>query len=158
MLISGCVPVQRTGEPALSGLPPEAQPAVVTRVIDGDTIWVRPQLGGEELRVRLLEIDAPETSRDHGGPECYGAQATTYAEEQLAVGSVVLLAADQEDTDRFGRALRYVWTDDGTFFNQEAVRQGYARTVLYEPNNRFIHLLRAAEAEARFARRGLWSC
>ncbi|MGH3924887.1 MAG: thermonuclease family protein [Pseudonocardiaceae bacterium] len=142
--------------PAARGIPPEAQPVVVTRVADGDTIWVRPALGGEEQRVRRLEIDAPETHATRGGPQCYGPEATAFAEEELAVDSTVHLVADREDTDRYGRMLRYVWTDDGEFYNEEAIRQGFARAVLYEPNDRFIGTMRAAEAEARGAERGLW--
>jgi micrococcal nuclease len=142
--------------PGPSGIPLEAQPAVVTYVVDGDTIRVRPQLGGEEQRVRLLEIDAPETAHSPGGAECYAKEAAAFAGERLAVGSVVHLVADREDTDQYGRALRYVWTGEGRFFNEEAVRQGYARVVLYQPNDRFIQTLRAAETEARRARRGLW--
>ncbi len=140
------------------GVPPEAQPAVVTRVVDGDTIWVRPALGGQVQRVRLLEIDAPETDPDHGGPQCYGAQATAFAKRLLGVGSTVRLVADRQDRDEFGRLLRYVWTQDRTFFNQEAVRQGYARAVLFQPNDRYIRRFRSAEAEARAAGRGLWGC
>jgi endonuclease YncB( thermonuclease family) len=153
--IVACAPAPQQPTASAAGIPPEAHAAVVTRVVDGDTIWVRPQLGGEQQRVRLLEIDAPETG---GGPECYGAQATAFATAHLAVGSIVYLTADREDTDQFGRMLRYVWTADGTFFNEEAVRQGYARAVLFEPNDRFIGLIRDAEAEARRAGRGLWNC
>jgi micrococcal nuclease len=143
---------------SFEGTPPEAQPAVVTRVVDGDTIWVRPALGGESQRVRLLKIDAPETDPHHGGPQCYGAQATAFAKRLLRVGSTVHLIADRQDRDEFGRLLRYVWTQDHRFFNEEAVRQGYARTVLFPPNDRYARRLRAAEAEARAAGRGLWSC
>jgi micrococcal nuclease len=155
VVITACAPAPQQPAAPAAGIPSEAHAVVVTRVVDGDTIWVRPQLGGEQQRVRLLEIDAPETG---GSAECYGTQAAAFATAQLAVGSTVYLTADREDTDQFGRMLRYVWTADGTFFNEEAVRQGYARAVLFEPNDRFIGLIRDAEAEARRARRGLWNC
>ncbi|MGH3922956.1 MAG: thermonuclease family protein, partial [Pseudonocardiaceae bacterium] len=109
-------------------------------------------------RIRLLEIDAPETDPDRGGPECYGAEATAFAERLLGEGSTVHLAADRQDRDEFDRLLRYVWTQDNRFFNEQAVRQGYARAVLFQPNDRFIRRLRVAEAEARAAGRGLWGC
>lgn len=144
--------------PAPEGPPPEAAPAVVVGIIDGDTIRVRSTLGGKVQRIRLLEIDAPETDPDHGGPECYGPEATAFAERLLGVGSTVYLVADRQDQDGFGRSLRYVWTQAGRFFNEQAVRQGYARAVLFHPNDRFIRRLRAAEAEARAAGRGLWGC
>src|SRR5215207_9713109 len=40
---------------------------VVTHVADGDTLTVRAPGGGEETRVRLIGVDAPELhSRDDG--------------------------------------------------------------------------------------------
>jgi micrococcal nuclease len=36
------------------------------------------------------------------------------------------------------------------------VRQGYARAVLFEPNDEHIGAMRDAEAEARADDRGLW--
>jgi micrococcal nuclease len=136
MLLALAVAACTTSAPAASihGVPFGAQPAIVVRVVDGDTIWVRPVSGGEPQRVRLLEIDAPETNPDHGGPECYGPQATAFAERLLRVGSTVYLVADRQDQDEFGRSLRYVWTQAGQFFNEQTVRQGYARAVLFPPN------------------------
>lgn len=149
--------------PALAPAPvPErAQAAVVTRNVDGDTIWVRVDDEGGPLprgehKIRLLEIDTPELAGSQGA-ECYGEEASAFAERELPIGERVSLVADREDVDRYGRFLRYVWTDDGTFFNAEAVRQGFARAVLYPPNDAFIDELRAAEREARGSGRGLWS-
>ncbi len=42
------------------------------------------------------------------------------------------------------------------FVNQALVRGGFARAVLYEPNDRYIDLMREAEADARAADTGLW--
>lgn len=143
-------------------VPDHAQAGVVEKVVDGDTIWVRidgtdgPLSSGATHKIRILEIDTPETQHPTKGVQCGGPEATAFAEEMIPVGSTVHLLADREDTDVYGRFLRYVWTDDGVFYNREAVRQGYARAVLYEPNDAFIEDLRAAEAEARAAGRGIW--
>ena len=142
-------------------LPEGTQTGIVEKVVDGDTIWVRidepggPLVAGATHKIRLLEIDTPEVGGP-GGVECGGHEATAFAERHLLVGSTVHLLADREDTDRYGRFLRYVWTADGTFFNAEAVRTGHARAVLYEPNDAYIDLLREVEAEAREAGRGIW--
>jgi len=37
-----------------------AQSGVVTRVVDGDTLWVRTSTGAQPLKVRIQGIDAPE--------------------------------------------------------------------------------------------------
>jgi len=144
-----------------AAIPAGTQPGVVEKVVDGDTIWVRidepggPLVAGATHKVRLLEIDTPEGSGP-GGVQCGAREATAFAERHLLVGSTVHLLADREDTDRYDRFLRYLWTADGMFFNAEAVRTGHARAVLYEPNDAYIELLRAAETEARKARRGIW--
>jgi micrococcal nuclease len=136
-----------------AGVPTEAQEASVTNHIDGDTLWLE---GGTlpaaaASTVRLLEIDAPEAGAT------FGTEATNFLSQELPIGAKVYLLADQGDTDRFGRYLRYLWKDNGEFFNEKAVRQGIARAVLIPPNDRYIVQIRAAEAEARAAKRGLWA-
>jgi micrococcal nuclease len=142
-------------------VPAGAQPAVVERIVDGDTIEVRVDEPGAlpaqaTYDIRLLEIDTPETKKPGTPVQCFGPEATAFAKERLPVGSTVYLVADAEETDRYGRYLRYVFTVDGGFFNLQAVRRGYAEAVLYEPNDRYIQRMRAAEAEARAAERGQW--
>ena len=167
LVLSACVHSGGLGEqsavqvPGGAPIPEGAQPGVVERVVDGDTIWVRidepggPLTAGATHKIRLLEIDTPEVGGP-GGMQCGGPEATAFAERHLPVGSTVHLLADREDTDRYGRFLRYAWTADEAFFNEEAVRTGHARAVLYEPNDAYIEQLRAAEADARAAGRGIW--
>ena len=157
---SGSDPGVSAGGP-VAGVPGHTQAAVVEKVVDGDTMWVRVDDDGGPLprathKIRLLEIDTPETAQSPQGVQCGGPEATRYAEKQLLIGSTVYLLADREDVDQYGRFLRYVWTADGRFFNEDAVRTGHARAVLYEPNDAYIDLLRAAEAEARANGRGVW--
>lgn len=136
-----------------AGVPAEAQLATVTKHVDGDTLWLE---GGTlpaaaASTVRLLEIDSTET----GTP--YSAEASNFLKQELPIGASVYLLADRGDTDRFGRYLRYLWKQDGEFFNEKAVRMGLAKAILIPPNDRFIGRIRAAEAEAKAASRGLWA-
>ena len=161
VLVSGCADSEPVSTGDLPGIPPAAQQATVDRVIDGDTIWVRVDEAGGRLppaahKVRLLEIDAPEVAGSPAGPECGGEEASGFAQRHLAAGTRVFLLHDREDQDRYGRYLRYVWTSEGMFFNHEAVRTGHVAAVLFEPNDAYIDLLRAAEDEARAAGRGIW--
>ena len=138
--------------------PAGAQSARVVRVVDGDTLVLRgigsgPLEHGRDTKVRVLEIDAPEVS---GEPECYGDEATAFAERTLEPGSTVRVEADRDLYDPYQRTLLYVWADDGTFYDEAAVRLGYARAVLFEPNDRHYARLRVAEAAARVEQRGLW--
>lgn len=148
------------GAPA--GVPGGAQAAVVEKVVDGDTIWVAvnqpggPLLPGATHKIRILEIDTPETVKPNARTECGGAAASRFANRELAVGTTVYLLGDRQDTDRYGRFLRYVWNQRGEFYNEKAVRLGYARAVFYPLNDRYIGRMRAAEAQARDSSAGLW--
>ena len=56
----------------------QASPVIVDRVVDGDTIdvWVL----GRTVRVRLLNIDAPETKDPSQPTECLGPEAARFLE------------------------------------------------------------------------------
>lgn len=120
--------------------------AVVDRVIDGDTIDVR--LDGAIERVRLLNIDTPETKDPNEIVECLGPEATEYAEQLLAPGTVVGLEYDQEINDPYGRTLAGIFLEDGRLANAEIARQGLATPLLIEPNDKFLPPVEEAFAEA----------
>lgn len=129
--------------------------AVVTDVIDGDTITV--QLGRNTETVRLLGIDTPESA---GGPrpaECGGAEATAFAKELVGDSAQVWLERDAESRDQYGRVLAYVFRlDDGLFINQQLVESGHATATFYEPNTTWRAQLTRAELLARRDGRGFW--
>lgn len=134
---------------------PAGQTALVTRVIDGDTLDVT--LEGRRERVRLLGIDAPEKRTEERPAEPYEKEATGFV-RRLARGRQVTLTPDpgHEDRDRYGRLLRYVYLPDGRCLNLELVCQGYARAYT---RYRFTRQkeFRACEKEARERGRGLWA-
>lgn len=49
-----------------------------------------------------------------------------------------------------------MWKENGEFYNDKAVRLGYAKAVLYMPNDLYIDQMREAESEAKANKRGLW--
>lgn len=89
-------------------------------VVDGDTI----RLHG--VKVRLLDIDAPET-RDYkcASEKQLGDRATRRLQEVLSSGSVTLVRQGR-DEDRYGRKLRVVMVD-GRSAGQVLVAEGLAR-------------------------------
>lgn len=89
---------QRAPEPSPLTSPQPRRPKtfVVSRVIDGDTVEL-----GNGRTVRLVGIDTPERG------ECGFDQATSTL-VQLVEGKSVRLVRSDEDTDRYGRLLRYV--------------------------------------------------
>jgi hypothetical protein len=81
----------------------------------------------------------------------------TEANRSLVECQQVILVKDVSETDRFGRLLRYVDLEDGTFVNAELVRQGYAVIATFPPDVRHQELFLELEREAREAGRGLWA-
>ncbi|TVP68889.1 MAG: thermonuclease family protein [Nitriliruptor sp.] len=140
------------------GVPADAEPAIVDRVVDGDTLRVIAPPGGTipdggSIRVRLLNIDAPELARDGRDAECLAEASSDRLEELLPPTALVWLAADVEDRDRFDRPLRGVWTEDGVFANELLAAEGLAEAVLFRPNDRFH--ARIVDAERRAVAGGL---
>lgn len=145
----------------VTSVPTDAEAAIVDRVIDGDTVRVIAEPHGSiprggSIRVRLLNIDAPELARDSRPAECGAHRATAALEALIGPGELVWLVADVEDRDVFDRPLRAMWTEDGTFVNATLVAQGWAQVVLYPPNDRFYTPLLAYESEAQADGRGVW--
>lgn len=96
---------------------PTGSPVVaVTRVVDGDTI--ETSLG----TIRLIGIDTPERG------ECNYDTATAELEGALAAhgNQVVLAAGATDDSDRYGRLLRYVDTPSGEDLNLHMINTGLA--------------------------------
>jgi micrococcal nuclease len=131
----------------------KAPTARVLDIIDGDTIKVL--LDGRAVTVRYIGIDTPETVAPNQPIQPYGPEAAA-ANRALLHGQTVRLERDTSDTDQYGRLLRYVWLGD-LLINAELVRLGYARVRTYPPDTQREPHLRQLEAEARAARRGLWS-
>ena len=135
--------------------PPAAAPGVgvAVRTVDGDTIDVR--VAGRTERVRLIGIDTPESVRPGTPVECFGREASA-ATKALLDHQVVRLVKDVEETDRYGRLLRYVYLGD-EMANARLVANGYATAYTYPPNVRHADLFVQLEREAREGGRGLWS-
>jgi len=132
---------------------PDRVEAQVVNVVDGDTIDVR--IAGTEHRVRYIGIDTPETVHPTRGEEPYGREAST-RNKQLVSGQTVYLEKDVNETDQYGRLLRYVWVADGLMANATLVAEGYAQVATYPPDVRYADRFLELQREARAERRGLW--
>lgn len=126
----------------------------VTKVLDGDTI--RVVRGTRRFTVRLLGVDAPETNHPVKGAEPFGREARDFAQRMLAERTVTLEYEGGRRPDKFGRTLAYVRLTDGTLFNEEIIRAGYARVFRRFPF-RYKKAFLDAEREARREKRGMWT-
>lgn len=153
-----------TVTPALTA---EADGRVVSWT-DGDTL--RVALAPGTVRVRLIGIDAPETSRGNRAARQgvqlgkdtvtiarLGRQAKAAAERLAPRGTRVRIETDVQLYDRFGRLLAYVYLPDGRMVNEDLVREGWAMVLTIPPNVRYVDRFVRAQQDARQRRRGLWS-
>jgi micrococcal nuclease len=148
LALAGCSPPSDGPPRALPG-PAHSRPAVVIGVADGDTITLSG-IG----RTRLIGVDTPEV---FGRVECYGRAASGFTKRVLRIGTRVAYRLGVERTDRYGRALAYVWLADGRMFNRILAEQGYATPLTIPPNVDYAAEFAAAARRARAAGRGLWS-
>ncbi len=131
----------------------------VVWAIDGDTLDV--VVGHRSERVRLLGVDAPESSSTRfGRPDCGGRLASENLRQLARVGAQVSLTTDPRSgavRDRYGRLLAYVTTEAGRDLGEVQLADGMA--VLYRYDQRRFSRLSAyehAERSARTAHRGVW--
>ena len=84
------------------------------RVIDGDTI--RAEAKGKEIKIRLVEIDAPEMNQP------FGAQSKNFLNRLLYEKDVTLIAQGE---DRYGRILGNLFSNELNV-NMLMVKFGFA--------------------------------
>lgn len=131
-------------------------PYPVLRVVDGDTVKILRE--GEDVSVRLIGLDTPETVAPDQPVECFGPEASGRTTE-LVDGASVWLERDavSGDTDKYGRTLAYVWISPSAMLNEILVREGYAEEVTYAEGYRYQQRFRDAERAAQAEGAGLWS-
>ena len=115
---------------------------------DGDTILL-----ANGVRVRLVQVDAPELH-----DECWGEEAAAALARLVRRGTELGLEADTrlDAVDRHGRLLRYAHAA-GRNVNIELVRLGAAAPYFFRgARGRYAEELLAAARLARARRRGLW--
>lgn len=117
----------------------------VVGVTDGDTITVLRN-GTQQVKVRLYGVDCPED----GQP--FGAAAKQFTSKKVFNLEVTVTVTD---TDRYGRAVGDVKTEDGASLTEALVRNGYG--WWYHWYARDAKQLGELEIEARARRLGLWA-
>lgn len=127
----------------------------VKKVVDGDTLDIT--INGVVARIRLIGINTPEVVDPRKPVECFGAEASNRAKELLN-GKNVRIESDptQADRDKYGRLLRYIYIEDGTFINQKMIQDGYAYEYTYDIPYKYQLQFKKAQKDAQEGRRGLW--
>lgn len=126
----------------------------VTQVVDGDTIRIKS--GRQTDIVRLIGVDTPESQHPDKPVQCFSNEATQILTKLIGKQPVTLTADHrQSDRDKYGRQLRYAYTDSGQLINSSLIAEGagFAYTVFkFDRQDEFIQV----EAQAKNAKVGLW--
>jgi micrococcal nuclease len=124
----------------------------IQRVVDGDTLV----LVGVKEHVRLIGANTPETVKQNTPVQPWGPEATAFTKKFLA-GGEVRIEFDGSHHDKYGRLLALVYVGD-RMLNEELIREGLAKAeTQYSYSAAMKSRFRRAEAEAKAARRGIWS-
>lgn len=122
----------------------QAQSGVVTRVVDGDTLWVKTSASAQPLKVRIQGIDAPEICQPGG------VQARDALKREVLGKSVSVTSRALDDYGRTVGTLRLEGQDMGRWM----VARGYAWVYRYRhKKGPYADELRQAQS----ARRGVFS-
>ena len=133
----------------------------VVNVVDGDTIDVGSSAGRH--RIRLIGADTPEVKHPNKPAEPFGPEASAFTKRKIAeANNRVRLAFDGDQVDRYNRTLAMVYLQmpNGreVWLNELLIREGLATA---QTQNRFSRgakdAFQQAEAEAKNARRNIWS-
>jgi endonuclease YncB( thermonuclease family) len=117
----------------------------VVGISDGDTLTLLVPDGTsfKQVRVRLAEIDTPESRQPYGNRAKQALSDLAFNQQARVV---------VQDTDRYGRTVGRVYVG-GVDVNAEMVKQGAAWVYRKYAQDQSLYRL---EAEAKTAKRGLW--
>ncbi|MBF0609516.1 MAG: thermonuclease family protein [Magnetococcales bacterium] len=131
IILTACQPAKKEGE--------------IVRVVDGDTVVA--MLDGNETRLRLAQIDAPESNQP------YGKESRQHLAAMVMGKKVSIIIPPTKNKDRYNRTMATLFLGN-TNINAEQVRQGMAWT--YEQYAKDPTLFQFQQ-EAMDAKRGLWA-
>lgn len=130
-----------------------AEKYLVTKVVDGDTIYV----SGIDTRIRLIGVNTPETVSTSKPVQCFGPESSNYL-KTLLLNKYVGLESDEAsgDVDIYNRPLRYVYYN-GENVNQKLILEGYGKEASYGTEYKYRSQFVASEKFAITNNKGLWS-
>ncbi len=89
---------------------------------DGDTARFYDPVAKESFRLRFLGINTPETTIRQ---DPWGKAASDYCARRLIAANQIILEAEGNRTDMYGRYLGFVWLD-GELYNLQVVEEAYS--------------------------------
>ena len=133
----------------------EKEEVTFSKCVDGDTAKVI--LNEEEITVRFLAIDTPETKHPTKGEEPFGKEASEYTCSALTNATTIELEYDDgsDKQDKYSRYLAWIWVD-GELLQDNLIKEGLAEVAYLYGDYKYTSLLQDHEAVAKTNKKGKW--
>ena len=107
----------------------------------------------------MIGIDCPESVSPDESKNCEeGKIASEFTKSRLPENMKIYIQPGVEDTDKYGRMLAYIWTENvvspaseedvrNYMFNAVLLANGMAKTATYEPNTQYAYLFYQIQLE-----------
>jgi len=129
------------------------QTVTLKEINDGDTVTLE-----NGRLVRFIGINTPEINhRNKSKSDPYALQAKELLQRYIKAGDKLHLVFDKNKTDRYGRLLAYVYSQNGHNLGLLQLQSGFAAHWAIGKNDRFWQCFQTAERQARLRRQGIWS-
>ena len=133
---------------------------VFIRAKDGDTYVIKLDSSGQEITVRLIGVDTPESV----APNDYykdntaeGKDVSAIVKSKLCKGDRLTIEYDVQTEDKYGRTLAYLYTEDGKMIQDWLLENGYAQTMTIQPNSKYAEHFAEVQHTAAENKVGLWN-
>ena len=127
-----------------------------SKCVDGDT--ARFIMEDEEIKVRFLAIDTPESVSTKVEVEAYGKEASDFTCDKITNASKIELEFDpnSDKLDKYDRYLAWIWVDD-TLLQDLIISEGLAEVAYLYGDYKYTELLKDHEEIAKSKKIGIWS-
>lgn len=126
-----------------------------SKCVDGDTIKVK--INEDEVTVRMLAVDTPESVHPKKEVEYYGKEASEYTCNLITNAKKIELEYDSNSDkyDKYNRVLAWVFVDD-YLLQDKLVENGYAEVAYLYGDYKYTDLLKEHETLAKLEQIGIW--
>lgn len=122
----------------------------VKTVYDGDTVVLE-----DDRKIRLLGVNAPEVQHRDKLADAGGDEAKHWLSDKLK-NTRIRLEIGVEKTDKYGRTLAHLFTENKEHINLQLVEAGLAAVSIYPPELGYVNELVKAQDKAEQAKLGIW--
>lgn len=124
--------------------------------VDGDTAKV--SLNNEQIKIRFLAIDTPETKHLTKKEEPYGKEASNYTCKSLKSANKIEIEYDNDSdkTDKYDRHLVWVFVDQ-ELLQKNLIEKGLAKVAYLYGDYKYTSMLENTQIIAQNQKIGIWS-